>query len=210
MKHFLLFYDVVEDHVARRDAFREAHLEKAWASHHRGELQLGGALADPIDGAVLLFRAETAAVAERFAREDPYVVNGLVTHWRVREWTTVAGAGAASPVAPTLPATADPVIHRTWRARATRANAAHYVQHFRADVAPALRATAGYLGAQIAEHDVDDLVEIVVTTRWRSLDAIRAFAGADPEAAVVQPAARALLRSFDERVTHHVERYADQ
>jgi uncharacterized protein YciI/heme-degrading monooxygenase HmoA len=211
MKHFLLFYDVVKDHVVRRDAFRDAHLEKAWASHHRGELQLAGALADPMDGAVLLFRGETAAVAESFAREDPYVVNGLVTHWRVREWTTVAGASAMSPVAPKLAATpADTVIHRTWRARATRANAAHYVQHFRADVAPALRATAGYLGALIAEHDVDDLVEIVVTTRWRSLDAIRAFAGADREAAVVQPAARALLQSFDERVTHHVERYADQ
>src|SRR5262245_26981584 len=100
MKHFLLLYDVVDDYVERRGAFRDAHLAKAWASHQRGELQLGGALADPIDGAVLLFRGETAAVAESFARTDPYVVNGLVTRWRVREWTTVAGAGATTPVAP--------------------------------------------------------------------------------------------------------------
>jgi uncharacterized protein YciI len=100
MKHFLLFYDTAADYVERRAALRDAHLEKAWASHHRGELQLAGALADPVDGAVLLFRAETAAVVEDFARTDPYVVQGLVVGWRVREWTTVAGDGAATPVRP--------------------------------------------------------------------------------------------------------------
>jgi uncharacterized protein YciI len=100
MKHFLLFYDVVDDYVARRDAFRDAHLAKAWASHERGELLLGGALADPVDGAVLLFRADSIAVVEAFARADPYVVGGLVTRWRVRAWTTVAGEGAATPIRP--------------------------------------------------------------------------------------------------------------
>ena len=100
MKHFLLFYDVVPDYVAKRDAFRDAHLSKAWAAHAKGELVLGGALADPIDGAVLLFRAESARVVEEFAKADPYVVNGLVTRWRVREWSTVAGAAAANPVHP--------------------------------------------------------------------------------------------------------------
>lgn len=100
MKHFLLFYDVAPDYLARRAEFREAHLEKAWAAHARGELILGGALADPVDGAMLLFAAESPGVGEAFAREDPYVVNGLVTRWRVREWLTVAGDTAAAPIRP--------------------------------------------------------------------------------------------------------------
>jgi heme-degrading monooxygenase HmoA len=74
---------------------------------------------------------------------------------------------------------------------------------------PVLRATTGYLGASVVDRDVDGEVEITVTTRWRRLDDIHAFAGADPEAAVVQPAARALLRSFDTRVSHRVERFRD-
>jgi uncharacterized protein YciI len=100
MKHFLLFYDVGDDYVARRAAFRDAHLARAWAAHARGELLLAGALADPVDGAVLLFAGSSPDVAADFARADPYVVNGLVTRWRVREWTTVAGEGAATPVRP--------------------------------------------------------------------------------------------------------------
>jgi uncharacterized protein len=63
-------------------------------------LILAGALANPVDGAVLLFRGETSEVAEQFAQSDPYVVNGLVTRWHVREWTTVVGAEAATPVRP--------------------------------------------------------------------------------------------------------------
>lgn len=101
MKHFLLFYETGSDYVERRTAHRDAHLEKAWASHARGELLLGGALADPVDGAVLLFRGDSKAVAEEFAGADPYVINGLVRAWRVREWTTVAGEGASTPVRPT-------------------------------------------------------------------------------------------------------------
>jgi uncharacterized protein len=100
VKHFLLFYDIAPDYAARRTAFRDAHLEQAWAASDAGELLLGGALANPLDGAVLLFAGDSADVAERFARTDPYVVNGLVTTWRVREWTTVAGETAATPVRP--------------------------------------------------------------------------------------------------------------
>jgi uncharacterized protein len=104
MRHYLLFYDqVVEDYLVRRAAYRDAHLELAWKAHARGELVLAGALANPVDGAVLLFRAPSPEVAEAFAKADPYVVNGLVTHWRVREWTTVVGADAATPVRPSTP-----------------------------------------------------------------------------------------------------------
>ena len=100
MKHFLLFYDVADDYLDRRTQFRSAHLEKAWAVSADGTLVLAGALADPVDGAVLLFAAPDKAVVEGFARADPYVLNGLVTRWRVREWSTVAGPGAATPVRP--------------------------------------------------------------------------------------------------------------
>lgn len=98
MKHFLLFYDVTPDYLARRAEFRSAHLQLARAAQDRGELVLGGALTNPVDGAVLLFRGESAEVAENFARTDPYVLNGLIKEWRVREWTTVVGAEAATPL----------------------------------------------------------------------------------------------------------------
>lgn len=98
--HYLLFYDVAPDYLERRAGFRDAHLALAWAAHARGELLLGGALADPVDGAVLLFQGESPAVVERFVQADPYVQSGLVTGWRVRPWTTVVGEAAATPVRP--------------------------------------------------------------------------------------------------------------
>src|SRR5262249_25495652 len=89
--HYLLFYDVVPDYVERRAAFRAEHLAYAKAAVERGELMLGGALAEPVDGAVLLFRGDSPVIAEAFARNDPYVVSGLVTRWSVRQWNTVVG-----------------------------------------------------------------------------------------------------------------------
>ena len=97
--HYLLIYDVVDDYVNRRAPFRAAHLTLAREAVARGELVLGGALTNPADGAVLVFKGSSPDVAESFARKDPYVLNGLVTRWRVREWTTVVGAGAEAPVA---------------------------------------------------------------------------------------------------------------
>lgn len=96
--HYLLFYDVVPDYVTRRQPVRAAHFEYARPFIDRGELVLGGALADPVDAAVLLFRGETADGARAFATADPYVQRGIVTSWRVRPWTTVLGPGAEVPV----------------------------------------------------------------------------------------------------------------
>ncbi len=96
--HYLLFYDYVPDYLKRRGEFREAHLAYANAAIERGELFLGGALANPADGAVIVFSGESPAVAEAFAKADPYVRNGLVKNWRVREWTTVVGRDAANPL----------------------------------------------------------------------------------------------------------------
>ena len=95
--HDLLFSDVVTDSAERRVPLRAAHLAHAQVAHARGELLLGGALADPVDGAVLLFRGDSPAVAEAFAAADPSVTHGRVTGWRVRAWATVVGDGAAVP-----------------------------------------------------------------------------------------------------------------
>ena len=96
--HYLLFYDTAPDYLERRGQFRDAHLTLAWQAHERGELILGGALGDPIDGAILLFQGDSPEAATRFAEGDPYVLNGLITRWRVRPWLTVVGDQASSPV----------------------------------------------------------------------------------------------------------------
>jgi uncharacterized protein YciI len=98
--HYLLMYDVAPDYLERRGAFRAEHLTLAWQAVDRGELILGGALEEPVDGAVLLFQGDSPAVVERFVAADPYVRHGLVTRWQVRPWTTVVGDGATSPVRP--------------------------------------------------------------------------------------------------------------
>jgi uncharacterized protein YciI len=97
MRHFALFYEYVTDYLGRRDSLRRAHFEHASASMARGEFQMGGAWADPADGALLTFKASDRTVVEDFARNDPYVKGGLVTTWRVREWTVVAGGGVQPP-----------------------------------------------------------------------------------------------------------------
>ena len=85
----LLLYDYIEGVVERRVPLREGHLGIAQRYLERGELVIAGALNDPVDGAVLVFNNRESAVA--FAREDPYVQNGLVTEHRIREWNVVVG-----------------------------------------------------------------------------------------------------------------------
>jgi hypothetical protein len=96
--HYILFYDYVPDYLEKRAEYRDEHVALVRQYLDRGELFLGGAFANPADGAAIVFRADTPAVAEAFAQADPYVRNGLVTHWRVREWTTVVGRDAEHPL----------------------------------------------------------------------------------------------------------------
>jgi heme-degrading monooxygenase HmoA len=95
------------------------------------------------------------------------------------------------------------VIARLWSARAARAEAPAYAEHLRAHVLPDLRAVDGYDGAMLLERDTSDGTEILVLTLWRSLDAIRAFAGDDIEDAVVADEAAKVLSDFDRRVRHY-------
>ena len=85
----LLLYDYVEDVLERRGPFRAGHLGHAKQAREEGRLVMGGAIGDPPHGGVLVFRVEDPAEVEAFAREDPYVVNGVVTSWRVEPWTVV-------------------------------------------------------------------------------------------------------------------------
>ena len=90
--HYVLLYDVVDGMVTKRAPYREEHLRLIREGHARGEIVMAGAVGDPVDGALLIFRSESPDVAERFAAADPYVRQGLVIRWKVKPWTVVAGA----------------------------------------------------------------------------------------------------------------------
>ena len=106
--HFVLFYDYVPDVLERRQPHRQAHLALVKDFKERGTFVMGGAMADPVDSALIVFTDRHSA--ESFALEDPYVSaavasavgdrhqlavtdryvqNGIVTRHRVREWSTV-------------------------------------------------------------------------------------------------------------------------
>jgi uncharacterized protein YciI len=92
MPYFALIYDTVDDYVNFRAAHRDRHLALANQAVARGELLFGGAFAEPVDGALLIFQAADKSVVETFAQNDPYVINGLVARWEIRPWNVVVGA----------------------------------------------------------------------------------------------------------------------
>ena len=95
----MLIYELAPDYLQRRSQYRDEHLALAWKAAEAGELVLGGALEEPVEQAFLLFRGSREA-ALRFAAADPYVKHGLVRAFRVKQWHTVVGANAATPVRP--------------------------------------------------------------------------------------------------------------
>ncbi|SRR5713226_267302 len=200
MNYYALFYEVIDDYVARRAQFRQEHLRLAAEARKRGELVFAGALAEPSDRALLVFHVDNKTKVEDFARKDPYVVNGLVKKWEVRPWNVVVGNEQPASSA----AASSGTILRRWSARTTESQLPKYLEHFSKNVVPELRRVPGYLGATVSTRLLESEVEIVVETTWRSLESIRAFAGPDLEAAAVADQAAALLTSFDRRV-HHSE-----
>ncbi|TXL71634.1 antibiotic biosynthesis monooxygenase [Vineibacter terrae] len=94
------------------------------------------------------------------------------------------------------------MIARLWRGLAAPATADAYEDHFTRHVAPALAALAGHRGAWLLRRDAGGQVEFLAVTLWESRDSIRAFAGDDIEAAVVEPEARAVLAAFEEVARH--------
>jgi uncharacterized protein len=200
MSYYALIYETVDDYVARRAEFRDLHLRMAHEVRERGDLILAGAFDDPVDRALLVFRVDDKSKVEDFARKDPYVVNGLVKKWEVRPWKVVVGQEQHASSA--IPMGAGAILRR-WSARATETQLPKYLEHFAKNVLPELRRVPGYLGANVSVRHTASEAEIFVETTWRSLEAIRTFAGTDLEAAVVALEAAALLTDYDRRVRHY-------
>jgi hypothetical protein len=98
--YFLLTYDLTADYLIKREAFRDAHIKYAMTFVEQGSLCLGGALQSPASQALLVFKGKNSQVVKDFAKQDPYVLNGLITEWRVNEWNIVLGLGINSVAAP--------------------------------------------------------------------------------------------------------------
>jgi uncharacterized protein YciI len=200
MNYYALFYEVVDDFVARRAPFRQEHLRLANEARERGEIVFAGALGEPADRALIVFYVDDKSKVEAFAGKDPYVVNGLAKKWEVRPWNVVVGNEPPASFVSTTPAAG--TILRRWSARTKETQLPKYLEHFSKNVLPELRRVPGHLGATVSIRRAQAEVEIVVETTWRSLESIRNFAGPDLEVAVVADEAAALLTSFDRRVTH--------
>jgi heme-degrading monooxygenase HmoA len=95
------------------------------------------------------------------------------------------------------------VIARTWRGWTTRENADAYERFLRDSLVPQMRQLGGFCGANILRRDVADEVEFVTVTLFESLDAVRAFAGDEYEAPVIEPEAARLLARYERRALHY-------
>jgi heme-degrading monooxygenase HmoA len=95
------------------------------------------------------------------------------------------------------------MIIREWRCRARQSEAAKYTDYFRSEVIPELRKVQGFAGGFLTQRESGEYVEYLVLTRWKSMDAIRAFAGAVPENAVIDPRAMAIVAAYDDKVRHY-------
>jgi heme-degrading monooxygenase HmoA len=89
-----------------------------------------------------------------------------------------------------------------WKARSTPEKEGAYIEHATNKVFPALQAIEGHRGAYLLRRTMNGVIELVVLTLWQSMEAVRRFAGANPDQAVVEPEARAVLTAFDETVAH--------
>jgi uncharacterized protein len=96
--HYLLQYQTSADYLEKRLLFRQQHLQLAWLAAERGELLLGGAVGEPVESALLLFKVDDVAKVTAFAEADPYVINGLISSYRIVPWHTVVGEQAATPI----------------------------------------------------------------------------------------------------------------
>ena len=89
--YYILFYKTVEGYVEKRAPYRAEHLALAKKAFDEGSIVMAGALAEPADGALLVFKGDGPQAAEAFVQNDPYVKNGLIKEWYVRPWTVVVG-----------------------------------------------------------------------------------------------------------------------
>ncbi len=89
--YFLLMYETADDYMERRGQFRTEHLNLISEYHESGHLLMAGAMAEPADAAVLIFKTNSDTVIKEFVKKDPYIINGVVKSWEIRPWTVVVG-----------------------------------------------------------------------------------------------------------------------
>lgn len=89
--YYILFYKTIANYIKKRAPFREEHLKLLKIAEAQGTLVMAGALANPADGGVFIFKVNNPKIVEDFAKNDPYVKNGLITEWQVRPWSVVVG-----------------------------------------------------------------------------------------------------------------------
>lgn len=97
------------------------------------------------------------------------------------------------------------MVGRIWHGWTVRENADPYENLLRTEIFGGIlaRRIQGFRGIDLLRREVDDEVEFVTIMWFDSLPDVRAFSGADYEAAVVPPEARTLLLRFDERSAHY-------
>ena len=94
------------------------------------------------------------------------------------------------------------MIMRHWAGTTTPENAKAYLDHLRQDTFPKLKGIDGFVEGNVLSREYDGEVEFIVLTKWVSMEAIKQFAGDNPEAAVVPDVAKAVLKSYDTGVQH--------
>lgn len=95
------------------------------------------------------------------------------------------------------------MISRHWRGLCRTDRAETYVEHLRAETFPAIAMLPGFVSASILRRAAPGGVEFLIVTNWASLEAIRGFAGADAETAVVPPRVHDMMVEYDRVVRHY-------
>ena len=95
------------------------------------------------------------------------------------------------------------MISRHWRGLSKPEHAEAYVEHLQAGTFPAIRQIPGFVSAAILRRRTDEGVEFLIVTQWSSIEAIRKFAGADAETAVVPPKVQDMMVEYDRLVRHY-------
>jgi heme-degrading monooxygenase HmoA len=94
------------------------------------------------------------------------------------------------------------MISRQWRGLARAARAHDYITHLKSETFPKLVRIPGFISASILRRDLPAGVEFLIVTQWESLEAIKRFAGDDPEVAVVPAQVQAIMVEYDHTVRH--------
>lgn len=95
------------------------------------------------------------------------------------------------------------MIIRHWRGATHKSKAEVYLKHLEEDTFRILNQIDGFVEAKAMRKDLEHEVEFLVISSWESMDAIKKFAGENPDIAVVPDKAKEMLLSFDKHVNHY-------